>query len=159
MPLPTPNPDHLPWYMWVLGVAMGLAGWLSGKMMSRLWKQTDDTSASLGEQINSVHDKLADHGARIAVLEARRPVTMEDLRTIVEQALDRVEKRFGDQHKGLADTFAEAIQKSREETEDLVSACNKALRDDIELLVKTLPETLGKLFDNRAIGRRRTRKK
>jgi hypothetical protein len=141
-PLPAPDPDHVPWYMWALGAMSTAAGWLAAKLVGRFWRQADNNGEHLREDINKVNDRLAAHGERITHLESGA-VTQD----YVHDVVSGVTRDFHRDHGRLESTLVQRIVESEKRTTgrvtDTVAACNNALRNEMRLL----SESSDKRFD------------
>ncbi|MCK7495193.1 MAG: hypothetical protein MZW92_31930 [Comamonadaceae bacterium] len=134
-----PDPEHTGWLTGIIGLAAAIMA-LIGKYWNRHEKESDgheqktiDTMTAIGHRIGAIE-------VRVAVLEDRKLVTLPELRVAIIEALDEAQKLFSPQHKEIIEHFNQGIKESEKETIEMVTECNRKIREDLGMNMDVMHE-------------------
>lgn len=132
------NNEQIVWYR---AIVAGLIAVVTG-LVVRLWshgeKDSEENKGNIKKHIADSENRFSSLEIKVALLENRKYVTLEDLNMVVDKALDRVAHDYGQQHSTIMETnsrtieeFSKRLEKINEDSAERVEACNRAIRTEL----------------------------
>lgn len=152
--------EHMVWYRAIIAFLTTTVVGLVVYMFARKEKEIDRLTEQNKEEDKSIGIRLVDMEIRIVKLEQRPYLTLEDLNSVVDRALDRVKADYGSQHEDIVNRLTDSMRNLRDDNIERVEHCNRALRAEMNHLTELTRETkdtLGRLLDHEGRGRKTPR--
>ena len=142
-----PDPEHVNWLTGAIGFLSGLLVLAVAKLFKRHETENDKESNAIHEHIKKSGEQMAEFHTRLSLLEDRKYVTLPELKIAIGEAINEAQKLFTPQHEELAREFRSVVKESKNETEQIVVECNKAIRRDFSGALEQSTAAVNKAAD------------